>query len=70
MGTFMSDNILRPKFNIVSKNEPHEIIDYYFEQIEEALSYYDLEEDVEIAECYQYLQTSVLWWQLAWKDHY
>ena len=60
----MKDN----PFKIISRTEPHEIIDYYFEQLEEAMSHYDLEEDIDIIQAWLALRTSILYWNQAWKE--
>jgi len=69
MGLYMKDdNILRPKFKIVARNEPHEIIDHCFSELEEALSHYDLETDEDLLLSWLLLRSSILHWNASWED--
>ena len=62
MAIFMKDEkLLKPKFEIVSRNEPWEIVDAYFEILEEAMLHYDLE-DPRMGAALQRLQESYFWW--------
>ena len=62
------DNILKPKFEIAARTELHDRIDYYFEQIENSMSHYDLDEYPELLRSFQNLQDSILWWNQFWQD--
>lgn len=61
------DNILPFPLKIIERNEPHELIDYHFSQLEEAMLYYDME-CPEIEQAYLSLLSSILWWNQFWED--
>jgi len=64
----MKDNKLLKLPKIVARNEPHEIIDYYFEILQENLLKYDLEEEPQLDQALILLQSSYHWWCAAWED--
>jgi hypothetical protein len=65
MAIYMRD---KHSFKIISRTEPHEIIDYYFEQLEEAMSYYDIGEDPDMLQAWLHMRTSILFWQQYWAE--
>jgi len=59
----MKDNILQfPKLEIIDRNEPHEILNYYYKILEEALLHYDIE-DHRVEQALVNLQQSISWWE-------